>query len=74
MPQKLTLFSQIKNSAFNFCFVLLLFSPFVQYDFTVITLLFSIKYVSRVNFDSTNHKMKVENIILRFLPLKYSAT
>ena len=36
--------------------------------------LFSIKYVSRVNFDSRHCKIKVENTILRFLPLKYSAT
>ena len=48
----------------GFCFVLLLFSPFVQQDITVI----------RVNFDSTYRKIKVENTILRFLPLKYSAT
>ena len=57
-----------------FCFVLLLLSPFVQQDITVIAVLFSIKYVSRVNFDSTYRKIKVENTILRFLPLKYSAT
>ena len=41
---------------------------------TVITVLFSIKYISRVNFDSTYRKIKVENTILRFLPLKYSAS
>ena len=35
---------------------------------------FDCKYVSRVNFDSTYRKIKVENIILRFPPLKYSAT
>ena len=58
----------------RFCFVLLLLSPSVQYDVTVITVLSSIKYVSRVNFDSTYRKIKVENTILRFLPLKYSAT
>ena len=32
----------------------------------MITVLFSIKYVSRVNFDSTYRKIKVENTILRF--------
>ena len=32
---------------------------------------FDCKYVSRVNFDSTYRKIKVENTILRFLPLKY---
>ena len=58
----------------GFCFVLLLFSPFVQLDITEITVLFPIKYVSRVNFNSTYRKIKVENTILRFLPLKYSAT
>ena len=58
----------------GFCFVLLLFSPFVLQDITVITVLFSIKNVSKVNFDSTYRKIKVENTILRFLPLKYSPT
>ena len=32
------------------------------------------KYVSRVNCDSTYRNIKVENTILRFLPLKYSST
>ena len=58
----------------GFCFVLLFFSPFLQQDITAITVLFSIKYVSRENFDSTYPKIRVENTILRFLPLKYSAT
>ena len=40
----------------GFYFVLLLFSPFVQQDITVITILFSLKYISRVNFDSTYRK------------------
>ena len=59
----------------GFCFVLLLFSPFVQYDITVLLYYSPLNnYVSRVNFDSTYRKIKVENTILRFLPLKYSAT
>ena len=56
-----------------FCFAVIQSLCGVRYysDYTV---LFSIKYVSRVNFDSTYCKIKVENTILKFLPLKYSAT
>ena len=35
----------------------------------MITVLFAIKYVSRVNFDSTDRKIKVENTILRWLEI-----
>ena len=69
-PQKLTPFSKMKNSAFKGLVVYgrgrLLFCFAVAQS-----LWFSIKYVSRVNFDSTYRKIKIENTMLRFLPLKY---
>ena len=58
----------------GFCFAVVqsLYAVIYYSDYRII--LRSIKYVSRVNFDSTYPKIKVENTILRFLPLKYSTT
>ena len=55
-----------------FCFAVVQSLCAVRYysDYRVIH---AIKYVNRVNFDSTYRKIKVEKTILRFLPLKYSA-
>ena len=57
-----------------FCFAVVQSLCAVRYYSDSPAVLFSIKYVIRVNFDSTYRKIKVENTILRFLPLKYSAT
>ena len=57
-----------------FCFAVVQSLCAVRYYSDSLAVLFSIKYVIRVNFDSTYRKIKVANTILRFLPLKYSAT